>query len=88
MKILKIIFSVLAVFFGAVLFLYSFSQLFKSFDGLTEAQNAYNVGYHLGYLIVTVFAGWLGAWMFSKGFAYLTRKKADNENDREHLNEN
>ncbi len=75
MKVIKIILSVLAIFFGGIISLYSFIKLFYCFDGLTKASGPEELGFYIGYLISTVLIGSLFVWIFWKGISFFTKKK-------------
>ncbi len=79
MKIVKIILNSLVVFFGGILSLYSFAQLFKSFNSLTQVKDPHGVGYHIGYLITTILFCSLGVWLFLKGVDRLQKPKQEGD---------
>ncbi|MDP1800648.1 MAG: hypothetical protein Q8L81_04805 [Bacteroidota bacterium] len=75
MKLIKILINVFAILVGAIMTLYCFVKLFKCFNGLTEAKDSYEVGYHIGYLITDISIGCLFAWIFWRGVSFFNKKK-------------
>ena len=83
MKNFKIVLHVLAIFFGGIMSLFSISNLFKSFNRLTEATGLENVSASITYLFLTLIFGWLFVWIFWQGISFFTKKQQLTEADIE-----